>query len=234
MQFGRIFANVLTDTHLCIQRRLLYIYDPLALNTMLLKDQNIYQEGATFADANLILMGPGVGSVLGEQHRRQRKMLNPLFSVKHMRNLLPIFYGTIDKLRSALMKEVNGGEREIDFLQWMERTILEVIGQAGFGYSFDPLTGDAQSEFGAAIKSTFSTLQDVFIFRPLIPYVMAMGPAWFRRLLVELLPSKQLRSLRTTLISCITKQRKYTNLGRQPFWKESRMSQVKTEREKIS
>jgi cytochrome P450 len=28
----------------------------------------------------------------GEQHRKQRKMLNPVFSMKHMRDLLPVFY----------------------------------------------------------------------------------------------------------------------------------------------
>lgn len=28
---------------------------------------------------------------LGEQHRRQRKMLNPLFSAKHLRGMTPIF-----------------------------------------------------------------------------------------------------------------------------------------------
>lgn len=29
---------------------------------------------------------------VGDHHRKQRKMLNPVFSLKHMRDLLPIFY----------------------------------------------------------------------------------------------------------------------------------------------
>lgn len=28
----------------------------------------------------------------GEQHRRQRKMLNPAFNINHMRDMTPIFY----------------------------------------------------------------------------------------------------------------------------------------------
>ena len=37
-------------------------------------------------------------------------------------------------------------------LQWMSRTALELIGQGGLGYSFDPLVAHAKNEFGEAIK----------------------------------------------------------------------------------
>ena len=38
-------------------------------------------------------------------------------------------------------------------LIWMGRTALELIGQAGLGYSFDPLVSDSPDEFMVAIKS---------------------------------------------------------------------------------
>lgn len=34
----------------------------------------------------------------------------------------------------------------------MGRTALELMGQAGLGYSFDQLVGDAADDYGAAIK----------------------------------------------------------------------------------
>ncbi len=37
-------------------------------------------------------------------------------------------------------------------LGWMGRTTLEVLGQAGLGYSFDPLTDDRPDEFATAVK----------------------------------------------------------------------------------
>ena len=37
-------------------------------------------------------------------------------------------------------------------LNWMARTALELIGQGGLGYSFDPLLKDAHNEFGDALK----------------------------------------------------------------------------------
>ena len=37
-------------------------------------------------------------------------------------------------------------------LSWMSRTALELIGQAGLGYSFDPLTSETCNEYGEALK----------------------------------------------------------------------------------
>ncbi len=36
---------------------------------------------------------------VGHQHRKQRKMLNPVFSVKHLREMTPLFYNVIHKVR---------------------------------------------------------------------------------------------------------------------------------------
>ena len=36
---------------------------------------------------------------------------------------------------------------------WMGRTALELMGQAGLGYSFDSLTDDSANELGSALKS---------------------------------------------------------------------------------
>ena len=38
-------------------------------------------------------------------------------------------------------------------LVWMSRTALELIGQAGLGYSFDPLVSESPDEFAIAVKS---------------------------------------------------------------------------------
>lgn len=37
----------------------------------------------------------------GETHRRQRRMLTPVFSAKHLRTIVPIFHRVTDKARSA-------------------------------------------------------------------------------------------------------------------------------------
>lgn len=48
-----------------------------------------------------LLIGPGLLATYGAPHKKQRKMLNPVFSVAHMRNLTPLFYSITDKVRFA-------------------------------------------------------------------------------------------------------------------------------------
>ena len=44
------------------------------------------------------------------------------------------------------------GAQDVDILHWMGRAALELIGQGGLGYSFDPLVEDVSNTFGEAIK----------------------------------------------------------------------------------
>ena len=47
------------------------------------------------------ILGPGLLSTEGTQHRKQRKMLNPVFSTAYLREVTPVFYETSYKVRSA-------------------------------------------------------------------------------------------------------------------------------------
>ncbi|XP_006462834.1 hypothetical protein AGABI2DRAFT_179443 [Agaricus bisporus var. bisporus H97] len=111
--------------------------DPKALHHILVKDQLIYE--ASISD---IFFGEGLLSTFGEQHRKQRKMLNPVFSINHMREMIPLFYEVTNRLRAALKKKLDNGPKEIDVLHWTSRTALELIGQSGMGFSFDSLVDD--------------------------------------------------------------------------------------------
>ena len=45
------------------------------------------------------------------------------------------------------------GKAEVDMFHWMARTALELIGQGGLGYSFDPLTSDRHDVLGEALRN---------------------------------------------------------------------------------
>lgn len=45
----------------------------------------------------------GAESVAGDHHRRQRKLLNPVFSIANMRAMTPIFYETVNRVSAALL-----------------------------------------------------------------------------------------------------------------------------------
>ena len=102
-------------------------------------------------------------------------MVNPVFSTNHMRHMTPIFYGVVHRvsdcrvdqtlrvallmgpirqLRAAILSEVENSSGEVNIIDWMGRTALELIGQAGLGWSFDPLVEDTVgNNLGTAVKS---------------------------------------------------------------------------------
>ena len=46
-----------------------------------------------------MLLGPGLLGTAGAAHRKQRRMLQPVFSVAHLRNMTPTFYDITRKVR---------------------------------------------------------------------------------------------------------------------------------------
>ncbi|KAJ3901204.1 cytochrome P450 [Lentinula edodes] len=178
----------------------LYIFDSKAMHTVLVKDQDVFEESDGFLESNLLIFGNGLIGTLGHQHRQQRKMLNPVFSAAHMREMIPTFFQVGHQLESALKKRLQSGPptQEVDILSWMGRTALEIIGQAGLGYSFDPLTDDESFHpYSKAIKDLFPTLMRVQFWRMnVLQYVSRIGSASFRRFVVNLLPWEDLHHIR--------------------------------------
>ena len=48
--------------------------------------------------SSLAHLGPGLLVTEGAQHRKQRKMLTPVFSIAYLRNVTPLFYETSHKV----------------------------------------------------------------------------------------------------------------------------------------
>ncbi|KAF5360936.1 hypothetical protein D9756_005075 [Leucocoprinus leucothites] len=202
--------------------RLLYLFDPKALHHILVKDQYIYEEAPAFIASNKLIFGEGLLSTLGEQHRKQRKMLNPVFSIAHMREMsmppplvdsslhsthgsssAPIFYEVTSRLQKSILEQVKNAPQEIDILHWMTRTALELIGQSGMGYSFDSLKNEAGSEdshsYSRSVKRFSGLLSGpkAFILANYIfPITNEFKFPKFKRWIVDRLPSSFVRELR--------------------------------------
>ncbi len=50
-----------------------------------------------------LLLGPGLLTTEGPQHRKQRKMLTPVFSAAYLRNVTTPFYETSYKVSLVLL-----------------------------------------------------------------------------------------------------------------------------------
>ncbi|EIM84937.1 cytochrome P450 [Stereum hirsutum FP-91666 SS1] len=173
----------------------LYVSDPKALHHILVKDQYIYDESDMFIESNSLVFGLGLLSTRGEHHRRQRKLLNPVFSTKHMRSMLPIFYGIGHHLCDIFERKIADGSQEIDVSDWMTRVALELVGQGGLGYSFESLDENSSNEWGNALKDFVPTLASVNLIRQFLPWVSKIGTPGFRRWFSQTIPFKRLHRL---------------------------------------
>lgn len=210
--FSKIFATDAWDFHTEIGRKFgrvarinavlgdkqLYVSDPKAIQHIVVKDQDIFEETSSFLAGTNLLFGKGILATLGDHHRKQRKMLNPVFSITHMRQMIPIFYDVTHKLGSTLRSKLAIGCQEIDVMHWITRTALELIMQSGLGYSIDSLAdnSDLHPYSVAAKQLTPVMFTMVFFHKYFLTTFVKLGPPRFRRFLVDLLPFKNARRLR--------------------------------------
>ena len=57
------------------------------------------------------------------------------------------------QLEDAIRHRVGTQSQDLDMNGWMARATLEMLGQAGLGYSFDKFTEDSTDSYGEALKS---------------------------------------------------------------------------------
>ncbi|KAF8798335.1 cytochrome P450 [Phlegmacium glaucopus] len=171
----------------------LYVSDPTALHHVLVKDQNFYGDTKGKVEITRMMFGEGMFSSAGERHRVQRKMLNPVFSIVHMREMVLIFYEVGHKLRDTFLQKVANGPQEVDVIAWMTRCALELIGRSGLGYSFDTLADDS-------VPHRFADVSKQLI--ELMPIVTKIGTARFRRAIVNLIPLERVKQIRYIIDVC--------------------------------
>ncbi|KAF9002264.1 cytochrome P450 [Cyathus striatus] len=175
-------------------RSVLYVFDPKAMHYIVVKDQYSYER---ITEGTKILLGEGLLATSGDHHRKQRKLLNPVFSTAHMREMVPIFWEVSHKLRDTIVSQIKNGKEELDMSHWMTRMALELVGQSGLGYSFDPMTeGAPPHPYSTAVKELVPTLGRLSRFRGILPNLLRFGPPGFRRWLVNIAPFKVFHKLR--------------------------------------
>ncbi|KJA19127.1 hypothetical protein HYPSUDRAFT_144149 [Hypholoma sublateritium FD-334 SS-4] len=195
----RTYGNTIR-IHGILGEKELYTYDPKAMHHIFVKDQSVFEETDQFIQLNNLIFGPGILATLGEQHRKQRKMLNPIFSIAHLRGMTPIFYKITHKLQDAFLKKVQNGPQEIEIVSWMTRTALELVCQSGLGHSFDTLEEDtAPHPYSIAVKTLVPKVANPMMRYAtafLLPLVSGIGSASFRRWAVNTFPWKNLHDVR--------------------------------------
>ncbi|KAK7691817.1 hypothetical protein QCA50_005220 [Cerrena zonata] len=188
--------------------RMLYVFDPTALQQVIIKESEIYDMPEWSTDTVRMTLGPGLFGVHGATHRKQRKILNPAFSIKHMRALTPVFYAITHKLCTGIEKQIGDNVTTVNLLDWFGRTALELIGQGGLGYSMDTLEEPISNPFGNALKRILPTLFEFSDIQFLFKYIKKLGPARFRSFLADIVPIPKINRLRKLTLKLETESLK--------------------------
>ncbi|KAI1791252.1 cytochrome P450 [Ganoderma leucocontextum] len=133
--------------------------DPKAMQHIMQKSGYNYTKKTTFVHATWLLAGPGIVSVLGKDHQRHRKIMNPAFSAAHLRSFLPLFQRIAGKLSDKWKGELMAtGELNTLVNRWLSRATLDVIGEAAFNYDYDALDGGGRSAISKGYEDIFKDL----------------------------------------------------------------------------
>ncbi|KAG2063024.1 cytochrome P450 [Suillus decipiens] len=163
-----------------------YVSDPRALYHMVVKDQHIFEEPNTFILTNKLIFGEGLISTVGEQHRRQRKLLNPVFSTSNMRRLLCVLHPISDRLTSILASKLptDGSHKEIDVLPWLSRCALDGVCQCILGYPSNTLSTAENDPYAEALRKIGPLIGKLMKLRPFAMLIMQRcSPYWTRKVL---------------------------------------------------
>ncbi|CAE6376625.1 unnamed protein product [Rhizoctonia solani] len=155
----------------------------------------------------------------GHKHRMQRKT--------------PAATAVAHKLKKAIGLEINsqgGNSGTLDLFRWLNATALEVVGEAGFNYSFSALeSNNEHMKYLTACHNLRTLLSKLWYLTPILPWALKVGSARFRRMIVDWIPFGPVRELRDAVdivdnVATKVYRDKRNELGKTPLNVGSQMS----------
>ncbi|KAJ7870888.1 cytochrome P450 [Mycena leptocephala] len=184
--------------HGMLGERHLFVFDSAALQSVLVQDQDTYEEPPKFLWHVLdhLMFGKGIFSTTSDQHRKYRKIMMPAFSTANLRAMIPLFYEVAQRVR--LFAKRSRKQLQLDFNSIFRRTSLELIGRSGIGYCFDRmLPGEEPTDrYAEALRELFPTAFKMQLALPLLPLLMKTFPPSFLRFMINFIPLPPLHELR--------------------------------------
>ncbi|KAL2201609.1 cytochrome P450 [Sarocladium strictum] len=124
------------------------------------------------------IAGIGILFTEGQEHRRQRKLLLPLFAFGNIKRLLPFFEQKALETSAIISKSLDESKDIIDVSTLLSRTTLDIVGLAALGYelntlnSLSPLAVNYEKifEFATTMQILISYINQFVPIRPLLPF----------------------------------------------------------------
>ncbi|KAJ7087980.1 cytochrome P450 [Mycena belliarum] len=139
----------------------LHTSDIKALNHIV-TNSNVYQRPPVTLEDARQLLGRGLLTVSQDEHKRQRRIMNPAFGIAQIRLVTEVFIEKSVQLRDiwAAQTAQGHGTARVEVMSWLRKMTLDVIGQAGFDYQFNALDPSARpNELNQAFTDLFHSPQ---------------------------------------------------------------------------
>ncbi|KAL8942671.1 MAG: hypothetical protein Q9216_001525 [Gyalolechia sp. 2 TL-2023] len=108
------------------------------------------------------VLGVGLFLAEGDEHKIQRKHLNPAFAFRPIKDLYPVFWSKAGELIEVILSQHSDHEKPVGTLsktikvnEWTSRVTLDIIGIGGFGHDFNSIR-DPDGELTSTYKRIFS------------------------------------------------------------------------------
>jgi cytochrome P450 len=150
-------------------RERVLLVSPKALAEVLVMKNYEFLKPVQFRHGLGRLLGIGVLLAEGDEHKKQRRMLMPAFSYRHIKSLYPIFWAkgreVTDKMTALVESQhANGNSTTekpdsqegavVEISNWTSRVTLDIIGVAGIGHDFNAIQ-DPSSELNQCYRRVF-------------------------------------------------------------------------------
>ncbi|KAH9857474.1 cytochrome P450 [Lenzites betulinus] len=121
----------------------------------------------------LEVLGRGLLSVQGDEHKKQRRILNPAFGPAQIRELTHIFFEKSLMLRDFWAAATGSQTVRMNVNKDLSRMTLDIIGVAGFGYDFNALDHESKpNELHIAFRRLFLSTPSISALLPFLrPYI---------------------------------------------------------------
>ncbi|KAF9478118.1 cytochrome P450 [Pholiota conissans] len=143
-----------------------------------------------------MLTGRGIVWAEGQEHRRQRKIMDPAFSYGEIKSYVPLTAKWKEDIFTS-----SGQESVFNVCTWFARSTLDAMGVAAFDYQFGTLDND-DNELGNAYANlgieAFGNLSESDIIKQaLVPYL----PKYVLSYIRNQVPSRRLEQLRKAYLA---------------------------------
>ncbi|KAK7032242.1 hypothetical protein VNI00_013200 [Paramarasmius palmivorus] len=136
----------------------LFVADPKAIQHILHAPNYRWERTVELRQRTALLSGPGITAVTGDDHRRQRRVMQPSFGAPASRELVPIFSSAAVALTNAMKDSIVQSDSEskvFNISKYVSRATLDAIGHAGFDYHFGAME-NADNRLAAAYNNLFA------------------------------------------------------------------------------